>query len=541
MRCTACATELIPGKKFCHACGVPTGRACTSCGARLDPQFRFCPDCGVPLAANDSAREQPGERKWVTVLFCDLAESTAAAERLDAEEYRELLDRYLELSFKEIDRFEGTVNQLAGDGFMALFGAPVAHEDAPERALRAALAIQEALLGFALRPRIGVHTGMVVVGNVGNDLKTDYTAIGDTTNLASRLESLAEPGTVLSSEATQRLVRGCFRMERKGPFEVRGKSEPVTAYEVLAFSDTPVETHTLTPFVGRTQELAHLQAAFERVSSNLPQVVALVGAAGSGKSRLVHEFRTWLAERPVELFAARCASLSRGVPYALWVDMMRRYFEIGAGEASEPALEKLRARLALVAGEEAEALLPGFRKILSLAGSEENAHEFEAVDRLVCRASRDTPVVMIVEDLHWIDDASREALELAIAGFGAERCMMLVTHRPEFEAHWQSAAVTQLQLRPLPDGEGVEIVRALAGGTLPTELETRILRQGVGNPFFLEELTRGLLEDGTLARRDGAVDVTRPVHEIRIPDSIQELLGARLDRLDPRAKRVAQL
>ncbi len=530
MRCTACGTELIPGKKFCHACGAPAGRACPSCGAPSHPQFRFCPDCGASI----ETRDLPGERKRVTVLFCDLAGSTAAAERLDPEEYRELLDRYLELSFAQIRRFEGIVNQLAGDGFMALFGAPVAHEDAPERALRAALAIRDALRGFALQPRIGVHTGMVVVGTVGNDFKMDYTAIGDTTNLAARLEALAEPGTILASEATQRLVRGRFRLERKGPFPVKGKRETVTAYRVLAVSDAPGETRALTSFVGRAQELAHLQAAFERVASNLAQVVAVVGAAGSGKSRLVHEFQNWLAGRPVELFAARCSSLKRDVPYALWVDMMRRYFGIEAGEAPEAALEKLRAKVD-------EDLLPGFRRVLSLPGADGSANTFEAVDQLVCRASREKPVVMIVEDLHWIDDASREALELAISGFGAERCMMLVTHRPDFEARWQSAAVTQLQLRPLPDVDAVEIVRELAGGTLPTELEARILRQGVGNPFFLEELTRGLVEDGTLVGRDGAVEVTRPVHEIRIPDSLQELLSARLDRLEPRAKRVAQV
>src|SRR2546427_11890277 len=271
MRCASCATELIPGKRFCHACGARAALVCSGCGASLTPEFRFCPDCGRDLAsegvhdappppADDpierlaeqipetlahkirAAREAiAGERKQVTVLFCDLAGSTAIAERLDPEEYHDLLDQYLELTFREIYRVEGIVNQIAGDGLMALFGAPVAHEDAPQRAIRAALAIDEALgrlnerlrgRGLELHARIGIHTGPVVVGTVGNDLKMDYTAIGDTTNLAARLESLAAPGTILVSEATYRLVRGFFPGRPTRALAVPGKSEPVAAHEI---------------------------------------------------------------------------------------------------------------------------------------------------------------------------------------------------------------------------------------------------------------------------------------------------------------------
>ncbi len=535
MRCTGCGADLLAGKRFCHACGTRAAHTCPGCGAAVEEEFRFCPECGTSLEPRAA-----GERKRVTVLFCDLAGSTAAAERLDPEEYRELLDRYLELSFAEIDRFEGVVNQLAGDGFMALFGAPVAREDAPERAIHAALAICHALRDFALRPRIGVHTGMVVVGTVGTDHKMDYTAIGDTTNLAARLEAVAEPGTILASEATRRLVRGRFRLEPRGPFTVKGKSEPVTAYQVLGVREQ-AEARQLTRFVGRAQELAHLEAAFERVTGSLAQVVAVVGDAGSGKSRLVHEFERSLADRPVELFTARCASLSRDVPGALWVDMMRRYFGLSPGEPSDDSLRKLHAGLVRSTGEEAEQLEPAFRRMLSLPCEGSMKRPFEAVERLVLRASQRAPVVMIVEDLHWIDDASRQALELAVSRLGAVRVLIVVTHRPDYEARWQSAAVTQLHLRSLPEAEASEIVRAVAGGALPADLEARIVRQGVGNPFFLEELTRGLIEDGTLVREDGAVAVTRPVHEVRIPDSLHELLGARLDRLPVPAKRVAQV
>src|SRR5207249_811018 len=251
MRCAACGAELITGKKFCHACGVPVAVQCRGCGATIDPDFRFCPDCGLqqnaaihdiaPPPATDAftrlSRHIPtglahkiratqgaieGERKQVTVLFCDLVGSTAIAAGLDPEEYADLLDRYLEIVCREVYRFEGIVTHLAGDGLMALFGAPLAHEDAPQRAVRVALGIHEALAGFsggagvALRARIGINTGPVVVGTVGNDLKMDYTAIGDTTNLAARLQSLAEPGTILISETTHRLVRGFFQVRPLG-------------------------------------------------------------------------------------------------------------------------------------------------------------------------------------------------------------------------------------------------------------------------------------------------------------------------------------
>jgi class 3 adenylate cyclase len=276
MQCGSCGAPLLPGKQFCHACGAPAERQCGNCGVVLKDGFRFCPDCGAPVeqpgggvaetptpAIERFADNMPaamaekilasrstiaGERKVVTVLFCDLADSTAVASRLDPEEYRELLDRYLELAIREIYRFEGIVNQLAGDGLMALFGAPIAHEDDPARAVWAALAVRDRMRefnrqlhterGIELPARIGINTGPVVVGAVGNDLKMDYTAIGDTTNLAARLESLATPGSVLVSESTARLVRGFFRMLNVGPISVKGKAEQISAYEMLE----PIET-----------------------------------------------------------------------------------------------------------------------------------------------------------------------------------------------------------------------------------------------------------------------------------------------------------
>ena len=599
MLCAQCGTELLPGKKFCHACGAAAAAACLTCGAKVLPGWGFCPECGraqgepaLPSTERASvapdalvpderlallARHIPetlakriraagavaGERKRVTVFFCDLVGSTAIAERLDPEVYRELLDRYLELVFAEIYRFEGIVNQLAGDGLMALFGAPIAHEDAPERAVRAALAIQSALdalssrliaeRGVALRARVGIHTGIVVAGTVGNDFKMDYTAIGDTTNLAARLQALAEPGTIVISEATHALLRGGFRSVPLGPFQVKGKSEPVSAHQVLGLAErAPAfsgERGELTPFFGREPELAQLEACFDRLETGLAQVVSIVGDAGIGKSRLVHELKKRLEGREFELLETRCSSLTRSVPYAPWTAMLKRWFEIAPGDDERCACDKIAKRLTDASG----ALDVGYADLcwmfsLPVEGKSGAVDEpanhsgFEAVSRLLERTSRRAPVLMIVEDLHWLDDASRQILEMAVARTGSARLMIVTTHRPDHRPNWQpNGAFTQLRLRPLGEVDAARIVRARAGGAVPREVEERILRKADGNPFYLEELTRALVEDGTLVARDGQVVVTRRSEEIRIPDTIGEVVGARIDRLRPAAKRVAQV
>ena len=586
MRCRACGTELIPGKAFCHACGAHAPQVCGHCGATVEAGFKFCPDCGhaldgapraddptpavsVPERLAEKIRGTPqvaGERKQVTVLFCDLAGSTAVASGLDPEVYRELLEQYIALGMHEVYRFEGVVTQLSGDGFMALFGAPIAHEDAPLRAVRAGLAIRDALThfndqlvrerGIALPARIGLNTGPVVVGTVGNDLRMDYTAIGDTTNMASRLEALATPGTILISETTARLVRGFVELREVGPLEVKGRAEPVPAYEVLsaraAASPMAVAAERgLTPLVGRAGELAQLEACYERINARYTQVVAVVGEAGSGKSRVIYEFRRRVLERgePVVFLEGRCAALSQNVPLAPFVDVLRQYFDLGASESESTACAKVSARL----GKSADAIdsaYPLLCRVLSVPAElpadlplEALKQEtFEAIGKLIHAESLRAPVVVILEDLHWIDDSSLELLEMAVARLMRARVMILVSHRGEFRHAWRTnAALTQVHLRPLLDDDVTAIVRALAGGALPPELEGRILAKAEGSPFFAEELTRSLLEEGFLSPNGDGVRLTRPVEEILIPGSVREVLAARLDRVRPGAKRIAQV
>jgi tetratricopeptide (TPR) repeat protein len=459
------------------------------------------------------------------------------------------------------------VNQLAGDGFMALFGAPVAHEDAPQRAISAALAIRDAVGALAervgrrrdleLRVRVGIHTGPVVVGAVGSDLKTDYSAIGDTTNLAARLQSLAEPGTVLVSQTTERLVRGFFETRSRGEQAIKGKTQPIEAFEIVGRSAaaTPMaiaRARGLTPLVGRDAELAQLAGCFARAAECLPQVASVVGEAGSGKSRLVYELRQKIAGERHLFFEARCSSLSQALPYAPIAGMLRQFFEIDSGEPAETARAKIAARIGDVEASLAE-WAPYLWRLLGVAGGEADDEErhpaeetkrgtIEAVCRLAGAAAEREPALLLVEDLHWMDEPSLEMIAVAVSRLRHDRMMILLTHRPDFEPSWRmQAAHTRLALRRLPDERATEVTRAVAGGRLPAELERSILARAEGNPFYLEELARALVEEGALLRGDSEVRLARPLSEIRVPATVHEVLAARLDRLGGTTKRVVQV
>ncbi len=588
MRCAQCDTELLAGKQFCHACGARAASICNQCGASVDGGFKFCPDCGAGMSAAEP-RPRPsrtqagaspavpeelaekiratrssiaGERKQVTVLFCDLAGSTALAERMDPEEYHDLLERYLEIAFREIYRFEGIINQLAGDGFMALFGAPIAHEDAPQRAVRAALQIQQALIQLneqllserqlELHARVGINTGPVVVGNVGNDLKMDYTAIGDTTNLAARLEALAEPGSVLMSESTSRLVRGLFRVRPLGPLAIKGKSEPIAVFEVLAANDAShpmalAAERGLTPYVGRHAELAQIESCFQRVLEAFPQVVTIVGQAGSGKSRLVYELKKRLEDQPIRYFEARCSAWNQMVPYAPFVSMLRDYFGITGEDTAEQARIRIGERLRQLGGNlpEDEGLLCNLLGVSGTGISETAADEMKrqtltAAHRLISAENDIQPTLMILEDLQWMDEPALEMLEAALLVMERRRGMVLITHRPDFQRPWQtSAAQTLLNLRALSEDEICTIACAVAGGSLSKDLVALIQSKAEGSPFLAEEITRSLLEEGALATNGQGREAS--AKEIRIPGTVQEVVAARLDRLGPAAKRVVQV
>jgi class 3 adenylate cyclase/tetratricopeptide (TPR) repeat protein len=609
MNCARCNTPLLPGKAFCHECGARAPARCPRCGAPTDASFRFCPDCGAalsgaPAPAPPSARGTPeaaavdrkgsegmgsdaferlrgampstlaekvlasrggieGERKAVTVLFCDVVGSATIAEGMDPEDYRELLDRYLAVVFERVYRFEGIVNQIAGDGVMALFGAPVAHEDAPERACQAALAIREGVaeLGTALaaegrprlRIRIGINTGPVIVGTVGSDLKMDYTAIGDTTNLAARLQSLARPDAILISEATHRIVRQRFAFRPVGELAIRGKAAPVAAYEVLgelaADALSPRREAALSTFVGRREELLRLEDALAEVAASQGQVVDIVGEAGVGKSRLLYEFKVRAARERARVLEGECFSYARGAPYDAFARLLRRHLRITADDARPIATDRLAAAVRAWDPDLTSAF-PVLARMLGLgeatvgepSGAELKWAAFDAVARLILAETEALPVVLALEDLQWIDDASAELLASLVNRLNRARVLILCTYRPGYRAPWSHRPnVSQMTLGPLARDESAAIIAAMVGGEPPPELVDAIVRKAEGNPLFTEEMTRELLDEGIVLHGDHGPMLTRSPDELDVPMTIQEIVAARLDRLPPAAKRIVQV
>ncbi len=595
VQCQACRRENPKDARFCNGCGRALERGCSVCGHPNPADASFCSACGAGIeepaaseaASPASAERDPraytpkhlaerilqtraaleGERKHVTVLFCDLVDSTPLAERVGAEAMHEIMDRCFAVILDQVHHYEGTVNQFLGDGVMVLFGAPLALEDAPHRAVTTALAIQRELEPFAagvrashgvdFRMRIGIHSGPVVVGRIGNDLRMDYTAIGDTTNLAARLEGLAPPGGVIISDATKALVEGYFELEDLGALSVKGKSEPVRAYRVLEAREGlgRVEARAragLTPLVGRRHELAALERAFVSAAEGKGQVVFLVGEAGIGKSRLRYEFQRTLEGRPHEWVEGRCMTYARDFPFHPIVDGLRRRFGIEEADDDPTIQRKIEADEARSGGG-LEWTLPYMRLLLSLPSGDEEVDAQDAATRrsetfrAVCarfqRLCEQVPFVLVVEDIHWIDRASEEFLQYMIHSIPASRSLLLLTHRPGYNHPFGDRSYhTRLALQPLSKPEMGRMAEAMLDSSgVPEALSGLIADRAEGNPFFIEEMVQSLVEDGSVRKGGSTVELVRDVGSLSVPGSIQEVLMARLDRLDEEPKRALQI
>jgi class 3 adenylate cyclase len=493
-----------------------------------------------------------GERKQVTVLFCDLADSTPIAERLGPEHMHALLNRFFELALDAVHRYEGTINQFLGDGFMALFGAPLAHEDHARRAVFAALALQRALqevdmgkpYGEACRFRIGLNSGLVVVGSIGDNLRMDYSAIGDTTNLASRLQQHAEPGTILVSESTTRLVQGAVRLEALAPVEVKGKTAPVTPYKVIGtlLRRSPIASRserTLSPFVGREREVATLEAVFAQAEGGHGHVVGIVAEAGGGKSRLLYEFRQRLQDKRVTYLEGCCLSYGSTIPYHPLIDVLRHNCDISETDSSEAIIEKVRLALQEVrmdAEESAPYLLQllgvkeGTEPIAVLTPEAIRTRTFETLKQMSLNGSQRRPLIFEIEDLHWVDKTSEAYLASLVESLPGTAMLLLTTYRPGYRPPWiDKSYATQLSLRSLTLPDSTTVVHSTSQHTaLPEPLQQRIIEKAEGNPFFLEELTRAVIEHGEFQA------------DIAVPDTIQGVLSARIDRLPEEHKRLLQ-
>ena len=582
MDCPACERDNPSGARFCVNCAKPLPPSCSSCGAELPAGARFCPQCARPVDADaerapsaytpkhlaerilTSRSALEGERKHVTVLFADLPDSVPLAERIGPDEMHMLMERLIERMLDEVHRYEGTVNQFTGDGVMALFGAPLALEDAPRRAVLAALGIQRALEsvfeevraqhGSELRMRIGIHTGLVVVGRIGDDLRMDYTAVGDTTNLANRLQGLARPGAIVISEATEHLVRGFFELRDLGPAQVKGKAEPVRVFEALAERQVSgrleaVAPSEWTPFVGRERELDLLEAAFESARGGRGQVAFVVGEAGLGKSRLLHEFQRRLGDEPHTWIKGQCAALARNTPFGAIVDALRRRFGFEDRDDEAAALAKLD-RVHKELGRDLDWTLPFVRQLLSLPAGDpavaamdpdaRRGETFRALQAHFARAGEAQPLVLVVEDLHWIDTVSEDLLAYLSDSIPAARALLVITYRPGYRPPFEDRSYhVRVALQPLSKEEMATMTASLLESATLQADRGLIAEKAEGNPFFIEEVTKSLLEQGALRPREGApaTDLTA----VGVPDRIQDVLMARLDRLADEPKRAIQV
>jgi class 3 adenylate cyclase/tetratricopeptide (TPR) repeat protein len=506
------------------------------------------------------------ERKQVTVLFVDVVGSTAIAEKLDPEEMHRILDQAFELILKEIHEYEGTVTQFLGDGLMALFGAPVAHEDHAVRAVHAALGIQRAASeygtrlrdqrGIEFKIRIGLNTGLVVVGAIGNDLRMDYTAIGDTTNLAARMQQHAAPATVLLAKPTYRLISGYFETRPVGPLNVKGKSEPIQAYEVLGARrgrtrlDLAAE-RGLTPYFGRDRELHALSECFEKVKAGRGQVVFIVGEPGIGKSRLLFEFRRRLGEEATWL-EGHCISFGRSIAFYPLIDLLKRNFGVEESDTEETIVSKIERGVLLISEELRPTLRyiryllsvdPGDAAVLSMDPQLRRGEIFEALRRLLLRAAELRPQVVVFEDLHWMDKATEESLQLIADSIAASRVLLILTYRPDYH---QPFGERTYHARIAPDNlsteASIQMAHAmLAAEKIPEEVKELIVKKAEGNPFFVEEVVKSLQEIGVLQRVEDGFVLARRLDSIFVPDTIQDVIMARIDRLDEAPKKTLQL
>jgi len=588
VKCPKCSFENREGAKFCNECGHQFELTCPECGTTNQLGSKFCDECGHDLGETKASPSldysKPksytpkhladkilttrssieGERKLVTVLFADVANYTSISEKLDPEEVHQIMDGCFKILIEEIHKFEGTINQFTGDGVMALFGAPVSHEDHAYRACHVALAIQRAMTDYGekirqetdspFHMRIGINSGPVIVGAIGDDLRMDYTAVGDTTNLAARIQQSAKPGEVWISRATERIVSGYFQIEPEGDLDLKGKTEPQRLYHIIA-EQRGVQTRFeaglargITELVGRRPEMEILHTAWERAKSGEGRVVDVVGEAGVGKSRLIYEFQKAIAGEATILTGV-CIQYGRGINFLPVIDVVRGAFGIKEGMSEEEA----GGRVYDEATGELAAMIPFYRNLLSLKVDDPKFNalnpegrkfgSLEAVKILLLAMSNERPLIVFLEDVHWIDKISEDFFSFFTHSIHGRPIMLLTAYRPEAEPPWTKGAhYRQVGLETLSAESSIRLVRNILGGLeLESSLEEKIAQKTGGNPFFVEEMVRELIDRGDVFKEGGRYISRQPIDQLEIPSSVQGVLAARMDRLSEDLKGTMQV
>ena len=589
MKCPRCKHENASGQRFCGECGARLASSCPACGAGSAPEQKFCGECGarlgegVPPSRFVSAQSYTpkhlaerillfrdtleGERKQVTVLFADLKGSLELISERDPEEARKILDPVLERMMEAVHRFEGTVNQVMGDGIMALFGAPLALEDHAVRACYAALAMQAAVQqyseqtrateGVEIQIRVGLNSGEVVVRAIGSDLHMDYSAIGQTTHLAARMEQLALAGTIRITAETLRLAEGFVQVKPLGAVPVKGMAAPVDVFELTSAAAARTRMQAmaargLTRFVGRQVEIDTLSRALQQAAGGSGQLVAVVGEPGVGKSRLYWEFTRSHRTHGWLLLESGSVSYGKANAYRPLIELLQTYFQIETRDDVRKVREKVTGRL-LSLDRALETALPAVLSLLdvpvddaqwrSLDPPQRRQRTLEACKRLLLRESQVEPLLLVFEDLHWLDSETQAFLNSLVDSLPSARLLLLVNYRPEYQHKWsQKTYYTQLRVDPLGQESAEQLLASLLGADSRLgSLKQVLLRQTERNPFFLEESVRTVVESGALAGSRGAYQLVRPLESVRVPSTVQAVLAARIDRLSSDDKRLLQM
>ena len=589
MRCARCQHESPPEAKFCAECGALLVHDCARCGARLPAGAKFCAECAHPVAtppapqarsaspiehtpkhladrilSSKSALE--GERKQVTVLFADLKGSMELIAARDPEEARRLLDPVLTRMIDAVHRYEGTVNQVMGDGIIALFGAPLAHEDHALRACYAALAMQADMqrfspdarqrFGVEVRIRVGLNSGEVVVRAIGSDLHMDYTAVGQTTHLAARMEQLATPGAIVLTAETLRLVDGFVAFKSLGPTAVKGLPEPVEIFELLGAGPiksrlAAAATRGLSPLIGRGAQLEMLHALREKAAGGRGQIVSVVGEPGVGKSRLYWEFLQTGALASWKVLSCGSVAYDKATAWLPVIHLLRAYFELDEHDTGDALAERVTARLSALG----EPLRSARTEILAvfdvsveddawrtLDPAQRRQRTLDGVKALLLRESQVQPLLLLVEDLHWIDSETQAVLDSLVGGLPTARVLLLVNYRPEYQHAWGGKTYyTQIRLDPLAAPSAETLLQSLLGDEAAMPQLVRLLIERTdGNPFFLEESVRSLIETGVIVGKRGVYRLGKSIADLQVPATVQAVLAARIDRLPPGDKDLLQ-